>query len=83
MMQPGASACSSPLVIRRHGSVSRESSVDPSDPGSYYTSGNDDYAFEKDRVIGELAKRMKKKVPPGKINKNKRGRSTALAPYDR
>jgi hypothetical protein len=73
-MQPTGSACNSPLLSRayRHGSVSREASVDPE---YAYCSGADSdcYAFEKDRVIGELAKRMKKKVAPGRTEKHRRG----------
>ena len=34
----------------------------------------DEFAVENSkRVIGELTQRMKKKVAPGKVNKNKRG----------
>ena len=34
----------------------------------------DEHAVENSkRVIGELTQRMKKKVAPGKVNKNKRG----------
>jgi hypothetical protein len=58
------------MVMRRHGSLSRETSLDPE---LGYFSPEENYAFEKDRVMFELAKRMKKKVPPGRMDKNRRG----------
>ena len=72
MMAPNcSSACSSPLLLRR--SLSREPSADP-DYAFLTTPLADEFAVENSkRVIGELTQRMKKKVAPGKVNKNKRG----------
>ena len=39
-----------------------------------FCAGADEFAVENSkRVIGELTQRMKKKVAPGKVNKNRRG----------
>ena len=75
MMVPNcsSSACSSPLLLRRSLSHSREPSADP-DYAFLTTPLADEFAVENSkRVIGELTQRMKKKVAPGKVNKNKRG----------